>query len=151
MTKDDKKIAAIEAAAKHSTKPLAALLEYISLTGKTGSFSEVELSELQTEMLSLIPLYRHPANDEFAEYMIFIDPEDMEISMEGYSLPPHIAKMKEAGVASEIIEDTKSRAKKDALEKIDDNLYRQKMSLLEQQHTTAKRLFNQYVSIGIEN
>ena len=70
----DKEGAARKAAAKFSTDLILATFEYAKILGRPcmATPAIAEYVKLQDEMLSLLPLYRHPANNELAEYMIFL-------------------------------------------------------------------------------
>jgi len=101
----DKKNAARKAAAKHSTNPVLAAFEYAKLTGRLDLVTTQSGREkLQDEMLSIVPPYRHPANNELAEYMIFFDPDCIMVSgMMIYKQPGFIEALDKKGVTDDIL------------------------------------------------
>jgi hypothetical protein len=99
----DKKQAVRQAAAKYSTNPPAAFVEYGQLTGQIDqSFSFKEpnreywevVYKISREMLELLPKYRHPAADIFSESMIFIDPNSMQIKAKMHQEPEFLMQLK---------------------------------------------------------
>lgn len=107
---DDNKNAARQAASKFSADIKAAVKEYGKLTGQQDSH-EIEwvngkpvaiISKLQEEMLSLLPKYRYPTWDAFAENMIFIDPDGVRLSASMYGEPEFLSTIKKADIPAEI-------------------------------------------------
>lgn len=127
MSIENKSIAAREAAAKHSTNPRAAVMEYISLTGQSGDCSDEEFHRIQEEMLSLIKPYRHPVGDELVEYMLFIDPAGLQSRGVSYSVPFFVTELEKAGVAAEIVEVIKTYVKEAEVAKIKRNQYQHEL------------------------
>lgn len=124
----DKKQAARQAAAKYSTNPPAAFVEYGKLIGQidpTFLFDEPNrecwevIGDLNQEMLELLPQYRHPANDEFAEWMIFIDPDTPYFKGKMYQEPEFLRLLKKEDIPADIIKKTEEYVKKSEMAKLD--------------------------------
>ncbi len=98
----EKELAARKSAAKYSTDLKGAVKKYAELTGQLDTDNEV-----RDEMLSLLPLYRHPTADIFGEYMQFIDYDCMEISMTAYQVPLFLNQLKKTVVEPALIEEIK--------------------------------------------
>ena len=98
----DKKIAARKAAAKYSTDPNSATVEYAKLSGQPFQ-SITEYTRLQDEMLSMLPPYRHPVNGELVEHMIFFDPDCAGITGLGYEQPAFVEALEKEGVADDVL------------------------------------------------
>lgn len=101
----EKKVAARKGAAKYSTNLVSATIEYAKLKGQSLEATSAidEYSKIKDEMLSLLPLYRHPTNDEFTENMIYFDPDFMSINGSAYKQPDFITKLEEAGIDSDTL------------------------------------------------
>lgn len=69
-----KELAARQAAARFATDAARAVEWYAALTGRSEQWAAGGRDLLEEEMLSLLPVYRHPAHDVSTEYILFIDP-----------------------------------------------------------------------------
>lgn len=147
----DKKQAARQAAAKYSTNPMEAAVEYGKLTEQIDPsfiFDESNMehwkivNELKQEMLELLPQYRHPANDMIAEWMIFFGhPEGPEINLEGHTDPEFLSRMKKKDTPTDTIEAVKKYVKEAELSKIE---LAECKDELEEYKKTFKKAFWEY-------
>jgi hypothetical protein len=115
MTKKEK--AALRASAKFSDNLAFAILEYGALSGQLKS--TVEYPKLRDEMLSLLPAYRHPTNDAFAECIFFFDPDGISLSASGYEIPSFIKALEDEGIAGQLITGIKEYVRQSELRKIE--------------------------------
>jgi len=100
----DKAHAARKAAAEYSTESIRAVARYIELTGLVDNYTGENIFEdARDEMFDLLPPYRHPANDIFAEYMQFIDYDCMDLSMTMRHAPSFLDLLKQSDLDPEIV------------------------------------------------
>jgi hypothetical protein len=98
MTKEE---AARKAAAMYSTNLIAAVIEYAKLTGQVDQLSD--FNKIQKQFLGAIPIYRHPANGRVAEYMIFIDPDCLELDGSILEMPEFLSDVAREGVSDQLL------------------------------------------------
>lgn len=124
----NKKEAARQAAAKFSTDPMSAAVEYGKLTKQIDSLFEFDESnmkhfkvviELRDEMLELLRQYRHPTADIFAESMIFIDPNSIQIKGKMHQEPEFLILLKKESLPASVIEATEKYVKESEMAKLD--------------------------------
>ena len=141
------KNAARQAVAQHSTDPVAATLEYAKLTEQLvpGHTTEM-INELQKEMLALLKPYRHPANDEMSENMIFIDPDGMKIYMQGHELPQFLLDLEKEEIAADTLAVIKEYVRKSEVRTIELNGCINKLNELKTRFATAEQIFKKYRS-----
>ena len=101
----EKEEAPRKAAARFSTDPHLATIEYAKMSGQLSlaTLTTTEYEKLQDEMLSLLPLYRHPANNELTEHMIFFDPDCININGLGYPWPKFINNLEKKGIGEDLL------------------------------------------------
>ena len=99
----DKEQAARKAAAKYSTNPTAAFVEYGKLTEQIDEHRKT-VDELKKEMLGLLQQYRHPTNDIIAENMIFFGlPDGPEIYSEGHQDPEFLINLRKENIPVDLL------------------------------------------------
>ncbi len=79
----EKEAAARTAAARYATDKNAAVALYAALTGQAAACAAGGSEELEEEMLSLLPAYRHPVHDASTEYILFVDPAGVPAEKRG--------------------------------------------------------------------
>jgi hypothetical protein len=130
----DKKQAARQAAAKYSTNPSTAFVEYGKRIGRIDQSFAFDkpnreywetLYEISREMLELLPEYRHPAGDVFTEWMWFVDLSGPEMKIRMHEEPEFLKLLKNEGVPTYIIK---------AIQKYVHEAERAKLDLTECQH-----------------
>jgi hypothetical protein len=143
----DKKSAARSAAAKHSTDPMGATIEYARLTGQLDKpISTEKIIQLQQEMLSHLPLYRHPTNDKFAEYMLFFDPELSELGADIKVLceyPQLLKDMEKDGVNEKFIRSVEVLVRENELKTIELAKSKSKLAELEERISAAHHAYKE--------
>ena len=138
----DKKIAARKAAAKYSTDPNSATVEYAKLSGQPFQ-SITEYTRLQDEMLSMLPPYRHPVNGELVEHMIFFDPDCAGITGLGYEQPAFVEALEKEGVADNLLKAAKNYVRKSELSIIELSQCKNELDELKLIFSEAKRIYNE--------
>jgi hypothetical protein len=142
----DKEAAARKAAAKFSTDLNSATIEYATMLGRLclAAPAITEYIKLQDEMLSLLPLYRHPTNNEFAEYMIFFDPDCISGSGSIYRWPNFIKRLEKGGIADDLLTDIKKYIRESELCTIELMQCKDELSELKAKFTDAQSIYNKY-------
>jgi len=95
-----KEKAARMAAANHSTDPVAAVVEYAKLTKEKVL---PDFNKIQKEFLDQLPPYRHPVNGEEAEWMIYFDPNCLEINGSILEIPQFLFDATKDGMTDELL------------------------------------------------
>ncbi len=146
---DDKKNAARQVAAKFSADIESATAEYGRLTNQQDSF-EFEwlnekpvriISKLREEMLTLLPHYRHPTWDEFAEFGIFIDPDFARFNGNIYEEPDFLSTIKEVEIPTDTIATIENYIKESERAKIDLTKNRRELMALKETFEKARRVY----------
>ena len=108
MTVEREKAARM-AAAKHSNNLAKAVIEYATLTGQisSGVLETSAYNNIRDEMLSLLKPYRHPANDEYIEQILFFDPDGIRLSGTFYEIPDFVRMLEEEGVSDHLLTEIK--------------------------------------------
>ncbi|MDW7774374.1 MAG: hypothetical protein SCH71_15925 [Desulfobulbaceae bacterium] len=92
----DKKQAAKKAAAMHSTNLIAAAIEYARLTEQIdSSFNAEKANKFRDELLSFLPVYRHPSSSIEQENGRFLGDLSINLQLVGWSEPEFIRILKE--------------------------------------------------------
>ena len=138
----DKKIAARKAAAKYSTNPNSATLEYAKLSGQPF-LSNTDYTRLRDEMLSMLPPYRHPVNGELIEYMIFFDPDCAGITGLGYEQPAFVEALKKEGVAENLLTAAKKYVRESERRQIELAQCKDELGELKAQLSEARRVYDE--------
>jgi hypothetical protein len=84
-----KEAAARAAAARYASDKDAAVALYAALTGQAAACAAGGSEELEEEMLSLLPAYRHPVHDASTEYILFVDPAGVPAEKPGTKKSAH--------------------------------------------------------------
>jgi hypothetical protein len=139
----DKEGAARKAAAKFSTDLILATIEYAKILGRPcmATPAIAENVKLQDEMLSLLPLYRHPANNELAEYMIFFDPDCIGGGGSIYRWPNFIKRLEKEGIVDGLLTAIKKYVRESELCTIELMQCKDELSELEAKLTDAQRIY----------
>lgn len=142
----EKEEAARKAAARFSTDPHLATIEYAKMSGQLSlaTLTTTEYEKLQDEMLSLLPLYRHPANNELAEHMIFFDPDCININGLGYQWPKFINNLEKKGIGEDLLTIIKKYVRESELRIIELMQCKDELSELKAKFTDAQCIFNKY-------
>lgn len=142
----NKKSAARKAAAKYSTDLNGAVLEYCTLVGQvTVSFSRDDFNKAKEELLDLLPLYRHPANDEFAEYMQFIDYDCLEGHFTANHKPPFLDLLEKVEIEPKLLEEVKKYVEEAEQSKHALNTCQSKFTKLEKLVTAARQEYDKRI------
>lgn len=141
-----KEEASRKAAAKFSTDLHLATIEYAKMSGQLSlaTLTTNEYVKLKDEMLSLLPFYRHPANNELAEYMIFFDPNCINVNGLGYQWPQFIDDLKKKGIAEDLLKTIKKYVRESELQTIDLMQCKDELSDLKAMFKDAQRIYNKY-------
>lgn len=154
LTDSHKKVAAIRSAAKHATNPNDAVMDYMSRTGmidlaqdkSEGGGGRIRYDEAKKEMLSLLPAYRHPVNDVFAESMIFFDKKPI-MTGQGYESPQWLEVLEKiSSVPGPLLSQIRQYVRKAELTTIDLNIaednFLQSETLLDNAHDAYQPIKN---------
>ena len=143
----NKKSAAYKAAAKYSTDLNGAVLEYCTLTGQvTVSFSRDDFNKAKEELLDILPLYRHPANDEFTEYMQFIDYDCMEGHFTVNHKPPFLDLLEKVEIEPKLLEEVKKYVEEAEQSKLALNTCQSRFTKLEKLMTAARQAYDERIN-----
>ena len=88
-----KEKAARQAATLHSTDRKLAVCEYCKIIGL--EYLPALHKEIESEMLDLLPPYRHPTFDKFGEYQVFFGPDGFLSTGKMYSPPQFMKPLQE--------------------------------------------------------
>lgn len=99
----DKKQAARIAATMYSTESVRAVMEYMKLTNQLNQFAMEKWDSIQEEMLSLLPLYRHPSYSMDQERARFMCDFSVKLQFVGWSEPGFLTRLKNENIDKEII------------------------------------------------
>lgn len=143
----DKKAAARKAAAKHSTNLALATVEYASLTKSLDLVAtESGRQSLQDEMLSMLPPYRHPTYNKLTEYMIFFDPNCINITGSIYQEPEFIEELKKEGVKDALLTAIKKYVTESEPRIIDLAQCKNELAKLRTKLLNAKRIYDENIN-----
>lgn len=101
----EKKKAARRAASIYSTDIVHATLEYMKITNQIeqSTFSVEKINKCQEEMLSLLPLYRHPSSCADQEKGRFFGNLSCNLKLNAWSEPEFLNRLRQAKVDEGII------------------------------------------------
>jgi hypothetical protein len=136
----DKKKAARKAAAKYSANPVSATLEYANLTDQLESVT-TDFERIKEEMLSELPLYRHPVNGKLSEYMIFFDPDCLKLGGRVLEQPVFIEALEKEGVADDVLTSAKKYAHESERRQIELAECRDELGELKSKLSEAQRIY----------
>ena len=104
-------------------------------------------------MLGLIKKYRHPTNDEFAEHMIFIDPDTPNIDGRANVDPDFLDKIRKENIPADILVAIEEYVKKAELSKIELEECKHELEELKETFRKASCIYkkNGYKSSGERN
>ena len=136
----EKEEAARKAAARFSTDPHLATIEYAKMSGQLtlSTLTNTEYEKLKEEMFSLLPFYRHPANNEFSEYMIFFNPDCITGNWLGYQWPEFINDLKKKGIVEDLLTTIKKYVRESELRTIELMQCKDELSELKEKFADAK-------------
>jgi hypothetical protein len=141
-TTHDKSKAARLAAAKHSTSPVLATLEYAELSDQRESVT-TDFERIKAEMLSELPPYRHPDNGAEAEYMIFFGPDCLKLDGRGYEQPVFVQALEKVDVPKTIMGAVKEYVRECELSKMELVQCKDELGELKAKFSEAKQIYDE--------
>jgi hypothetical protein len=139
----DKKKIACGVAAKHSANLTSATIEYAHLTGRIELVA-TEYEVLRDEMLSMLPAYRHPTQNELTEYMIFFDSDCVDITGSGYQPPEFIEALEQRGVPGDLLAEVKKYVRESELRIIELAQCKDEIVELKTKFSDARRIYDEH-------
>jgi hypothetical protein len=141
---NEKEKAAREAAAKYSSNLALAVFEYGVLSRQHSSItSDSGRAKLQDEILRLLPCYRRPTSDEFAEWFLFFDPDGINLSASGYQIPIFVELLEKEGISENLLTGIKEYVRESELRKIELAQCKSELGELKKKFSDAQRIYNE--------